>query len=461
MEELLAIPPAVAATAPLLDPRRPANLPVFLSVRPTPPRLPVAGDVDAALEWGDSAFGVVGGRALYAWDRADRGAELVAHGLPGGPTLLLHQDDPQLFILKNAWHDGTAPLARVSLAEDAPRPEVHRLPMRCPPLGAFAEGSHAFLVFKPRVDVWNLRTGEKLQEIALPGSTRWMGGKYFIRFFVRPGEDKPRREWHFLSWEGLLGAMHPVPGETDDVVAMWDRAGSGSGGPWALTRAGHVRQLVEPAGKPTFAFSLPPDARVRVSRDGHRLLIGEDRARALDVVDLNTRRFGTHPPTGAAALFEPESKAPAYPTRRRFEAVCALPASRRLLLRSNKGRSVEFTLGEDDADALPTVADPPDATGWRPFTPLPLTPGRGYTLGVAAWPNGSQAFLDSRGLLHLKSADGDVPEISLVLTNAASAAWASTGQRCGHPFFCGDNGPLAPAAALREVLDRFIEGTRA
>lgn len=461
LEDLLPTPPAAPTATPLLDPRRPADLPVFLSVRPTPLRLPVAGDVDATLqEAGGGTFAVVNGRALYVWDRADRGAELVAHGLPGGPTLLVNFTGSEMFILKGAWHDGTIPLARVDLARDAPRPEVHRLPMRCPPLGAFAEGNIAFLVFRPRVDVWNLRTGEKLQEIVFPGSTHWMGGRYFVRHVVLPGENKPRREWHFLSWEGLLGALHPVPGRTEDVVAMWDRAGLS--GPWALTRAGHVRRWEERAGKPTFAFNLPPDAKVRVSRDGHRLLIGEDQARVLDVVNLVNPGLGTYPHPAAKTLFEPESEAPAYSTRRRFEAVCALPAARRLLLRSNKGRLVEFTPGgEEGGGTLTTVSDPPHAAEWWPFAPLPLTPERGYTLGAAAWPNGSRAFLDSRGLLHLKSADLAVPELTLVLTEAASAAWASTGERCGHPFFVGDQGPLAPAAGLREILDRFLENTRA
>lgn len=55
-----------------------------------------------------------------------------------------------------------------------------------------------------------------------------------------------------------------------------------------------------------------------------------------------------------------------------------------------------------------------------------------------AWPDGSEAFVDSRGLLHLRSAAPALPEVTVVLaTNRATAAWAAGGYLCGWSYFTG------------------------
>jgi hypothetical protein len=58
-----------------------------------------------------------------------------------------------------------------------------------------------------------------------------------------------------------------------------------------------------------------------------------------------------------------------------------------------------------------------------------------FRLKVASWPDGSKAWLDSRGLLHLKRGNSTNPEVSLVLTDGPLAAWSSDGKICGPDFF--------------------------
>lgn len=76
-----------------------------------------------------------------------------------------------------------------------------------------------------------------------------------------------------------------------------------------------------------------------------------------------------------------------------------------------------------------------------------------------AWPDGSSGLLDPRGLLHLRSADTTVPEITLVLVlGQATAAWAADGTVCGSPYFTGPN-PARSLSALefnQQYLKRFI-----
>ena len=79
-----------------------------------------------------------------------------------------------------------------------------------------------------------------------------------------------------------------------------------------------------------------------------------------------------------------------------------------------------------------SLARPAESLSFRPFE---APPDIGCRLEVARWPNGSQAFLDSRGLLHLKSHDPAVAEVCLVLHEGEASAWCSDGLISGSPFF--------------------------
>ena len=77
----------------------------------------------------------------------------------------------------------------------------------------------------------------------------------------------------------------------------------------------------------------------------------------------------------------------------------------------------------------------------------------------AAWPDGSEAITDSRGLLHLRSADTSLPEITLVLVLGKSiAAWAPAGLDgavCGSPYFI--QGSLARLVSVAEFYQLYIQ----
>ncbi|HEX2630515.1 MAG TPA: hypothetical protein VHM26_15955, partial [Chitinophagaceae bacterium] len=52
------------------------------------------------------------------------------------------------------------------------------------------------------------------------------------------------------------------------------------------------------------------------------------------------------------------------------------------------------------------------------------------------WEDGSEAFIDRRGILHLKSSDTSLPEISILLLNTIETAmWSSDGIVAGNPKF--------------------------
>jgi hypothetical protein len=79
---------------------------------------------------------------------------------------------------------------------------------------------------------------------------------------------------------------------------------------------------------------------------------------------------------------------------------------------------------------------------------------------LATWPDGSRAWLDNRGLLHLRSSDRSIPELSLVLNDRVPlAAWSSDGKMCGRPEFLGDV-KSEPAAYFGDIIRRFRQRLR-
>lgn len=90
----------------------------------------------------------------------------------------------------------------------------------------------------------------------------------------------------------------------------------------------------------------------------------------------------------------------------------------------------------------------------------PLLDNPQLWLGHFTWPDGSRAWIDSRGLLHLRSADPTVPEITVVLiVELPTAAWAADGTVCGPAYFTGAQPALSvtPVQFYRQYIQRFID----
>jgi hypothetical protein len=101
----------------------------------------------------------------------------------------------------------------------------------------------------------------------------------------------------------------------------------------------------------------------------------------------------------------------------------------------------------------------------------PLPPAKATTVDIGptetghpslvrrfAWPDGSEAVVDTRGLLHLRSADASVPELTvLLIIGQPTAAWAADGTVTGSPYFTGHHPAqqLAPANFYQQYLQRF------
>lgn len=85
---------------------------------------------------------------------------------------------------------------------------------------------------------------------------------------------------------------------------------------------------------------------------------------------------------------------------------------------------------------------------------------RKIKFSVRRWPDGSEAVIDSRGLVHLRSADSTIPEITFVIiTGGASACWASDGAITGNDYFLRDyrSGFITEDVFYERYIQRFID----
>ncbi|RKR84050.1 hypothetical protein BDD43_4271 [Mucilaginibacter gracilis] len=77
-----------------------------------------------------------------------------------------------------------------------------------------------------------------------------------------------------------------------------------------------------------------------------------------------------------------------------------------------------------------------------------------------SWADGSEAVLDSRGLLHLKSADANIAECSVILVvDQPTACWSADGKITGSPYFTGNRqaGVMLAGDFYRDYIDSFIK----
>jgi hypothetical protein len=76
------------------------------------------------------------------------------------------------------------------------------------------------------------------------------------------------------------------------------------------------------------------------------------------------------------------------------------------------------------------------------------------------WADGSEVMADSRGLLHLKSSDKSIPEITIVMImGKPTACWAADGRVCGPAYFTGvDTGESRDVTGFYyNYMQRFID----
>ncbi|MBL8819490.1 MAG: hypothetical protein JNL58_25885 [Planctomyces sp.] len=109
-----------------------------------------------------------------------------------------------------------------------------------------------------------------------------------------------------------------------------------------------------------------------------------------------------------------------------------------IVLRDNRGARFEIVLLADqsqivliDAARLPPVSPEVQFTS---FEPEPKTAGCNFEMQKATLPDGTCIWLESRGLMHIKSSNVQLKEVTLVMRDGQLSGWLSSGTVFGEDY---------------------------
>jgi hypothetical protein len=339
-----------------------------------------------------------------------------------------------------------------------------------------------FVVHADRIEALSAETGELLgsrSNVELP----LRRGRFFHHFEPVSTMSEGGRQWRALSWLAGHSGQNCIqdelvccePGhQPAKLLAVTDTVGFE--GPSALTVDGDLIDVATGEDRCQLRRRLPRGVRlplslIGVSRDGRRFLVRgfcDQPGRTTRVVQLLLDLAGggsvTEVATGDLAALERPLFELARPrvTHSKFRAIGVNSAGKLTLVSKRRQHWPIQLLGSHTKGDLRFPAQPSGSGGEQPlrfhqeFAQLAAF-GEGYSLERAQWPDGSAAWLDGRGLLHLRSSDRAIPEVALVLCDGPMAGWLSDGRSFGPAWWLEDGPELVPAGEVNQkVLQPFV-----
>ena len=473
------------------------SLPVILSTQPFPLRLPAVVDWKKCV-WREDVglLSFTSDRRLMLWDRPSLGPRQIADCLPSGSLYWMAMlDEHTACLLLRKGNKTVLSLALVDLASGGCT--CHEIEAEAPmPLqGVILLSGLLCLIGRQTIRVFDIAASRRLEDLALPSGVRWDRGRYFRctsllsqivqtagRGLVesRPASapSGPRLDsaefsgqlirdarWFALNWDGQRLSFHPfdVPEQPSTVqLAVFDR--EEMDGPWVLYSSGQLRSLADDS-----RINLPDEYTGHVtlggggiSPDGHSVCVLPQTAGhclRINLRDGQVKRYSNLYDAQFGGARNWASSAPNL--RHKIHKVTRIGkiSDGGLCLVGRNGPAVVIDVRFSGANGLLRVSNlslhGPDVQRLARVQPCNRPKGVNYSLAAATWSDGSKAWLDSRGLLHLRSAHPSVPEVSIVLIGEGStAAWASDGVTSGPRYFVGDS-PTVPGDEFFKRIQEF------
>jgi hypothetical protein len=446
-------------SGPLIDRELQRGNPAIFSVEPFP--LLLAHQFEIKRTWlvtEHGALSITRDRRLLHWTDSRRGGKQIAVDLPLG-SLLWAATEPGrdglvravvgrlsqhgLRLLLIDVKNGTCASHALTLERDMPRTVTEYQGV-------------IYIIFDNHVEAFDSTSAEKYSRLPT-AHLEWVQGRFFrIR-------RHPKDEWYALASDGMLLRFEPLPASPSDggeVLTVFDCPGAD--GPLAVTTRGVIFPYCAKQA-PYKAFDKPiwgADV-LAISRDGARLALQEKqlpKAWGGTLVDIVARRrtpFAGNPCDAVEA--DLRRLVHARQMRHRFYSIAA-SGDGTLALSTSKRGWWQLTLGgTSNSIYLRHVQLKPSDDAVQRFDDSTATTDVGYTLRYATWSDGSTAFLDSRGLLHLRSSDLAIPEATVVLAEGQMAGWVADGRCWGAEYFLSNrDSRLSGREFFEQVLKPFV-----
>ncbi len=428
------------------------DLPTILSTTPFPLRVPPTSPVRAAVGDGSGgSFAITRDRRLLAGTDPAKAAGQVSDRVPAGRVAHLGYDGDRAavsaVVLRSRRSPG-GPCAVLWSDADGVRTAPVDLPFD--PVDVVVRAGTAFVIGRRAAAAVDPCSGEVLATLDTSAMTRFRG-----RIYIDGGVGR------LLAYDGRRLVAEPLPVGTAQVHRVFEWVGAD--GPLVIGPTGEVTAVgggmtLERAGVGR------PVVVTGVSADGRRLSARAFGPVADFCLELGPGAAWT-PLKGRADAWvgqvpPPRTTGFACSLRTRLTGVAVDPSGtlvvvgRRGLLRFRMYAG-QLCLWAVSADKVPLTAD-----RVRPFVRTAPPADVGYSLRLATWPDGTRAVLDSRGLLHLRSVDRTVPEVTLVLaTDGPVGGWSSDGRVYGPPCF-HDGATSYDPTMLEALVRRFTERLR-
>ncbi len=387
---------------------------------------------------------------LYHWRHSNEGARLLTDSLPRGVVSWREIDpagDRAWLLIPRADRTATLVTANLDAGETTQTKLNHGIETV---IQACRIDEMLVLIGESRMAAHRLADGQKLSTLETARCYRGSGR------FVRIGH-----HWYAIT-AGLGGiTLTEVPeldGRTTALVwesSNWDA-------PLAMAANLDTYCLNDPVESISGAAVARFSSLRGLSADGSRLLIqakppGTQVDRTF-LVDLN-RDEVKEVREEADLRLEPVAVGMIRKTqnlRNHYAAVAVSPGGSLHLRSGRKEFVLKIPQGlprlQWSNESDPFVAR--EREFWKPFEPFEPAAGARFRLEKATWQDGSAAYLDQRGLLHLKSSDSNLAEVTLVLKEGMVSGWASSGEYTGNAYFAGDHA-LSPPSQFLAYIAQF------
>ncbi len=460
LEEFFKEPSRVTPT--LLDREWARDLPAIFSVEPFP--LLLSHNLDPKRMWSVTGRGVLTltkDRRLMFWTRPNQGAYQLADNIPRGAFWWSSREPLEHGVRAVVGYRDPHGLHMLHIDLDQHRCVVQPLDIDRGVQGICSHNGVLFAVYQGRVQVVGEESGEVVQTLDLPVGMTSQRGRFFRGF--------PDDRWYALSYDGRTAHLERVLDKMamrcPRLLTLFER--DGVDGPIGITAVGDLYSTGTGILRKV-KHGLSGDICVlAISQDGSRIVLGSTSAKPIyrhgrevvvDVDTLTVDSFSYHPKW----ITEPEFQDYLRPTniRHRFTHI-GLDQNGLITLISRKQLhvAVDYVPGTDQI-VLRGTTDTKVESCRLCFENVPTQPHVGFRWSRATWHDGSDAFLDSRGLLHLRSSDNSLPEVSIVLTDNELAGWCSDGRVWGARYYIGEQDGASKRQVFETVIKAFAERLR-